>query len=144
MGVDYQRIVNIIRQARLINDGMPEYVLGRISEIMQENQIGSLAQVGFYGLTYKEDVDDTRESPTLQLIECMQRHLAFGAKFYDPMVEKEIVKSQYMDFDDFLNDIKLMVIMVSHTHLKEQRKKLSNMIIYDTRHFIEGDNIYTL
>lgn len=141
---DYPDIVNIIRQARLINDEMPEYVLSRISKIMQENHINDLSQVGFYGLTYKEDVDDTRESPTLQLIECMQKHLAFGAKFYDPMVEKKIVENQFDDFDEFLKDIKVLVVLVGHSHLKEQGDKIKNLIVYDTRHCVEGDNIYRL
>lgn len=141
---DYPDIVNIIRQARLINDEMPEYVLARISELMKESQIVDLSQVGFYGLTYKEDVDDTRESPTLQLIECMQKHLAFGAKFYDPMVEKNIVENQYQDFDEFLKDIKILVIMVAHSHLKGQIEKTKGLIIYDTRHCIEGDNVHRL
>lgn len=141
---DYPDIVNIIRQARLINDEMPEYVLARISELMKESQIADLSQVGFYGLTYKEDVDDTRESPTLQLIECMQKHLAFGAKFYDPLVEKNIVENQYQDFDEFLKDIKILVIMVAHSHLKGQIEKTKGLIIYDTRHCIEGDNVHRL
>lgn len=141
---DYPDIVNIIRQARLINDEMPEYVLARISELMKESQIADLSKVGFYGLTYKEDVDDTRESPTLQLIECMQKHLAFGAKFYDPMVEKNIVENQYQDFDEFLKDIKILVIMVAHSHLKGQIEKTKGLIIYDTRHCIEGDNVHKL
>ena len=141
---DYPDIVNIIRQARLINDEMPEYVLARISELMNESQIADLSHVGFYGLTYKEDVDDTRESPTLQLIECMQKHLAFGAKFYDPLVEKNIVENQYQDFDEFLKDIKILVIMVAHSHLKGQIEKTKGLIIYDTRHCIEGDNVHRL
>lgn len=75
---DYPGLANIILAARKINDSMPEYVLERIYEIMQENDIKDVSQIGFYGLTYKEDVDDVRESPTLQLLECMKRHLAWG------------------------------------------------------------------
>lgn len=141
---DYPDIVNIIRQARIINDEMPEYVLKRISEIMRENEIESLSEIGFYGLTYKEDVDDTRESPTLQLIECMERHLAFGARFYDPMIEKTIVKNQYFNFDEFLDGIKLIIVMVGHSHLKENLDKICNLVVYDTRHCVEAKHLYRL
>lgn len=141
---DYPDIVNIIRQARLINDEMPEYVLKRISQIMKENGIKDLSEVGFYGLTYKEDVDDTRESPTLQLIECMEKHLAFGARFYDPMVDKTIVENQYNDFNEFLKGLKLVVVMVGHSHLKENISKINDLIVYDTRHCVETDNLYKL
>ena len=77
--------------ARTINDNMPDYVLSRISEVMESNNITDISKVGLYGLTYKEDVDDVRESPTLQLLESMRLHLASGIKVYDPMVERELV-----------------------------------------------------
>ena len=63
-----------------MNDSMPEYVLERTSEIMKENKISDISRVGFYGLTYKENVDDVRESPTLQLLENMHKHLCGNVK----------------------------------------------------------------
>lgn len=141
---DYPDIVNIIRQARIINDEMPEYVLGKVSKIMKEKNISNLSEVGFYGLTYKEDVDDTRESPTLQLIECMDRHLASGAKFYDPMIDEKIVDNQYLSFDEFISDIKLLVVMVGHSHLKENTDKIAHLAVYDTRNCVNLENKYKL
>lgn len=141
---DYPDIVNIIRQARLINDEMPEYVLTRISDIMKKNNIKELSKVGFYGLTYKENVDDTRESPTLQLIECMEKHLAYGARFYDPMVTKKIVENQYFDFNEFLDGIELVVIMVGHDQIKESLDLLDGKVVYDTRNCIDLADKYKL
>lgn len=64
---------------------MSDFVLSRASEIMKENGISDSSKVGIYGLTYKEDVDDVRESPTLQLLESMDRHLCAGVcRVYDP------------------------------------------------------------
>jgi UDP-N-acetyl-D-mannosaminuronic acid dehydrogenase len=60
------------------------------------------------GLTYKEDVDDTRESPTLQLLERMDEHLAFGVKVYDPHVKERIVDHQFKNFEDFINEIEIL------------------------------------
>ncbi len=85
---DYPDQSNLIKMARNINDSMPDYVLSRISEVMKLNNITDISKVGLYGLTYKEDVDDVRESPTLQLLESMKRHLASGIKVYDPMVKE--------------------------------------------------------
>ncbi len=141
---DYPDIVNIIRQARVINDGMPEYVLERISNIMKKEGIKDISEVGFYGLTYKEDVDDIRESPTLQLIQCMERHLSFGAKFYDPVITKAIVDNQYTDFMQFLGDIRLLVIMVGHQHIQDNINKIAHHIIYDTRNCIPLNHIHKL
>ena len=129
---DYPELARMIRMAREINDGMPDYVLDRVSALAAKYKIAA-NRVGFYGLTYKENVDDVRESPTLQLIETMKRHLAATPKCYDPMVQKNIVENQYQDFEAFLNDIDLMVIMVHHNHLDQIASHVQNKIIFDTR-----------
>ena len=85
------------------------------------------------GLTYKENVDDVRESPTLQLVETMKEHLAGTPKCYDPMVHTQVVDNQYQDFDAFLKDIDLMVIMVHHDHLDQSASLVQNKVIFDTR-----------
>lgn len=129
---DYPELAKLIRTARLTNDGMPDYVLERAFELAKDNNI-PIDRIGFYGLTYKEDVDDVRDSPTLQLIEKMQEHLAPAPKCFDPMVERTITDNQYKDFDKFLEDIDLMVIMVSHSHIKEQKSIINGKVILDTR-----------
>src|SRR5699024_10012396 len=72
---DYPGLANIILAARKINDSMPRHVLSRIREIMKEHNIQDISKVGLYGLSYKENVDDTRESRTLQLLQRMDEHL---------------------------------------------------------------------
>lgn len=131
---DYPGLANLIKQARLINDGMPDYVLNRISEVMKEVGITDLSRVGLYGLTYKEDVDDTRESPTLQLLESMDRHLASGIKVYDPCVARDVVPGQYHDFDQFLADVDMVVVMVGHSELRQNLDRLKGKTVLDTRH----------
>lgn len=141
---DYPGLANIILAARKINDSMPEYVLERIQEIMEENHLKDITEIGFYGLTYKEDVDDVRESPTLQLLECMKKHLAFGVKVYDPYVKKNIVENQMHDFDMFIGSCKLIVIMVAHTEIKENLGKLSGKLVLDTRNIDFSSGTYKL
>lgn len=141
---DYPGLANIILAARKINDSMPEFVLKRVSQIMKENGVKDNSRVGFYGLTYKEDVDDVRESPTLQLLECMEKHLANGVKVYDPFVNTDIVENQYHDFNNFLEEIDILVIMVSHTEIKENMEKIKDKIVLDTRNICTLENVYTL
>jgi len=141
---DYPGLANIILAARKINDSMPEFVLGRVCEIMKERNLTDLTRVGLYGLTYKENVDDVRESPTLQLLESMERHLAPRLKVYDPLVKRELVEHQYYDFDKFLADVDLVVIMVSHNEIKDQMDKLNRKVILDTKNIRGLEGAYTL
>ena len=141
---DYPTYSNLIKQARLINDSMPDFVLERIHNIMKENGITDVSKVGFYGLTYKENVDDVRESPTLQMLESMERHLAHGVKVYDPFIKTDMVENQYHDFDAFLNDVEMVVLLVGHDEIKENMDKLSGKIILDTRNICKLDGTYRL
>lgn len=140
---DYPDVVNLILQARRINDGMPAFVLERVSELMEQNGI-CVSEVGFYGLTYKENVDDVRESPTLQLYDCMKRHLASGARFYDPMVKTTLVERQYFDFNAFLKGVKLVVVMVAHDEIKQNAEKLGERLVFDTRNCVFGPRVVKL
>lgn len=141
---DYPGLANIILAARQINDSMPEFVLERTREIMKEKRIEDVSRVGFYGLTYKEDVDDVRESPTLQLLMSMDKHLCGNVKVYDPFVKISIVKNQYFDLQKFLNDIDLVVVMVGHSEIKENTDKLKGKVIFDTRNVISLPEVYHL
>ena len=133
---DYPELTNIISTARYINDSMPDFVLKRISEIMIEKNITDISKVGIYGLTYKQDVDDTRESPTLQLFDSMKNHLASPLKSFDPMIKEQIVENQILDFDEFLENIELLVVMVGHSHIKDNINKISEKIIFDTQNVV--------
>lgn len=137
-------LANLIWQARKINDSMPEFVLQRIHDIMEEHSMNDSSRVGLYGLTYKENVDDTRESPTLQLLDCMKRHLSNGLKVYDPWIKENLVANQYHDFNQFLNDVDFVVIMVAHSEIRDNFEKLSGKIILDTRNICDLPNIYRL
>ena len=141
---DYPDIVNVIRAAREVNDGQPQFVLERLRDILKENNITDLSRVGIYGLTYKENVDDTRESPTLQLLEKLNDEEKESFKVFDPHVKRRITENQYFDFDEFLKDIDVLLIMNSHNHIKENIARIENKIIFDTKNIIEGRKVYKL
>ncbi len=141
---DYPGLVNIILSARNINDSMPEFVLERTAQIMKENGIDKTDRVGFYGLTYKEDVDDVRESPTLQLIESRRKHLSEPVKTYDPYIKKQLVEGQVLDFDEFISGIDLIVIMVGHKQIIDNQDMLKDKIIFDTKNVITVKSTYKL
>ena len=141
---DYPGLANIILAARKINDSMPEFVLERAYNIMKEQGIKDVKRVGLYGLTYKENVDDTRDSPTLQLLDCMARHLAGGLKVYDPYINEKIVDNQILDFNEFLDSVDMVIIMVGHNHLKENMARIEEKVIFDTRNACPFEHAYKL
>lgn len=140
---DYPEEAKLIRQAREINSAMPEFVLERIQTILEEKQIADMSRVGLYGLTYKENVDDTRESPTLQLLEAMSREGVPAPAVYDPMVSMDIAARQCHDFDEFLGQVDMVVVLVAHSHIKQNMDRIKNKVVLDTRN-ICGPEAYML
>lgn len=139
---DYPSLAKVIDESMRTNDSQPTFVLNRIYEIMKENNITDNRRVGLYGLTYKENVDDIRESPTLQLLEAQERHLARPLKVYDPLIEKKMVENQHTDFDQFLEEVDLVVIMVKHDHIKQNWEKLQGKVILDCHNICPIEGVY--
>ena len=117
---------------------MPDFVMERMAFIMRENHIHNLERVGIYGLTYKENIADTRESPSLQLLDKMEKHMAFGVKVYDPYVAEDIVEHQYHDFAQFISDVDFIVVMVAHDQIRETEKDLEGKILLDCKNVLHS------
>ena len=83
---EYGRPTRFIELAGEINSAMPDHVVARVSEAL--NQTGKAVKgstILILGLAYKADVDDDRESPSYVLIEKLE---ALGAKviYHDPHI----------------------------------------------------------
>lgn len=139
---DYPSLAKVIDESMKTNDSQPDFVLNRIYEIMKEKGMTDVKRVGLYGLTYKENVDDMRESPTLQLLESQERHLATGLKVYDPFVVKDVVDNQYHNLDEFLSEVDMVVIMVKHNEIKENVEKLKDKVILDCHNIVALPGVY--
>lgn len=143
---DYPEAANFIRLALQTNASMPEYVLDRTQSAMREHGIVDATKVGIYGLTYKEDVDDIRESPTLQMLEAMERHLCGRVvKVYDPWVERDEVPNQVHSMEEFLEGLEVIIVMVGHSQIKGRPEVFGDRILIDPRNVMGcGDNVYKL
>lgn len=142
---DYPSLAKVIDESMKTNDHMPDFVLNRIYEIMQEENLTDLSRVGLYGLTYKENVDDMRESPTLQMLESMDRHLCSNmVKVYDPLIKRAVVPNQIFHLDEFLDAVDLVVLLVAHDEIKENMDKLKGKVVLDTRHICMFKNTYRI
>ena len=139
---DYPSLAKVIDESMKTNDGMPDFVLNRIYQIMKEKGLTDTSKVGLYGLTYKENVDDMRESPTLQMLASQRHHLAAPLMSYDPYITKDVVPNQKHDLDEFLDACDLVVIMVKHNEIKENVEKLKDKVILDCHNIIDFPGVY--
>jgi UDP-N-acetyl-D-glucosamine dehydrogenase len=66
---------HFIELAGLINNSMPQYVIDRLREGLDRSQQKGLSgsKILLLGLSYKKDVDDLRESPSLILLEMLDK-----------------------------------------------------------------------
>jgi UDP-N-acetyl-D-mannosaminuronic acid dehydrogenase len=127
----------LIRQARLINDGMPEYVVKMI-----QRQLTNKGIVAVLGLTFKADVDDTRESPA---VDVTNRLIANGVKVraFDPHVHDLPALNNYLtsSMDEAIQGAEIVVLLVDHTEFKlltpERLTQMSGRIIVDTRNCLD-------
>lgn len=129
---DYPEETKLIYEARKINDSMPEYVIKKIKKISNEKKIDA-SRIGIYGISYKENVDDVRESPTLQLMEHMENHFCTDFVLYDPYVKEKIFVNQVFSLSEFLENVDLVVVMVGHNEIKEHMNLVLKKTILDTR-----------
>ena len=143
---DYPETANFIRLALQTNASMPEYVLERAHEAMVEHGIDDPSKVGIYGLTYKEDVDDVRESPTLQMLEAMEAHLCGRpVRVYDPWVEADVVPNQVHSMEEFLQGLEMVIVMIGHSQVKGRPEAFGDRVLIDPRDVMGGGaNVYKL
>jgi UDP-N-acetyl-D-glucosamine dehydrogenase len=82
----YEMTTRFIELAGEINVAMPDYVIHRTMEALNDRQQSLKgAKVLVLGLAYKKDVDDMRESPSVRLIEKLREHGAI-VNYNDPHI----------------------------------------------------------
>lgn len=143
---DYPETANFIRLALQTNFSMPEYVLRRAHEAMGEHGIVDPSKVGIYGLTYKGDVDDVRESPTLQMLEAQAGHLCGSPmRVYDPWVEADVAPNQAHSMEEFLDGLEMVIVMVGHSQVKGRPEAFGDRVLIDPCNVMgDGANVYKL
>lgn len=141
---DHPDLAVLIHAARTVNDGQPAYVLQRLRGIMDGCAMQDFSRVGLYGLTYKPNVDDVRESPGLQLLEQMKAKGFGGAVCYDPHVKRAIVERQVFDVEEFLAACDVVVVLMNHKEIHDIADRLADKIVFDTCDALRGQAKYRL
>ncbi|WP_458354819.1 nucleotide sugar dehydrogenase [Peribacillus frigoritolerans] len=129
----------LINLARNINTSMPEYVVENVNTLM-ENVQGKVVTV--FGLTYKGNVDDVRESPAMEILEILKNQGKYEVRAFDPHVEKEWVIS---NLEEAVNDSDLVLILSDHSEFKNldwnQFTGMATKRIFDTKNVVENRSL---
>ena len=91
----------MIKTASEINASMPNFVVKKIENIIKKNRNLIVSyKVLVLGLTYKKNIDDIRESPSLEIMKSLQNK-GFKIFYNDPFISRELQKellNQGMEF----------------------------------------------
>lgn len=141
----YPDQAQLVATARRVNESMVYFTRDRIDQLAALHGIVDYGQIGIYGLSYKADLEDVRESPSLKLIELLEMREGGVIPSYDPYQQRAIVRGQCMTLEVFLKQVQMIVVMVGHKQLQEQRQHFAERIVLDARNSgLEGDSIYKL
>ena len=116
----------LIKQARLINDNKPEYIIKQIKNFISVDP--NIHSISIFGLTYKPDIDDIRQSPAYLIYSSLNKDLPCKLFAVDPYLEKGYLKDS-IDFiaaKDAIANTDLLILLVPHTEFKELFQSINN------------------
>ena len=134
---------NLIRSARQVNDSKPKWVIEKVKRaianhlIAHPNKTAKDVTIAFYGLTFKADIDDLRESPALAIVESMGRIFPGAILAVEPHIinlpPNLSHKIELATMNDAYTQADIEVILVGHkiikNHLFEHKR---SSILIDT------------
>lgn len=119
---------NVIREARLINDFKPRFIVNKVDEILKGNKD---LIIGVLGLAYKPDIDDLRESPAVEIAEIL-RDKGYKTIACEPNVkEKAVYGFDLYSLEELVETADYLILAQGHTEFKSKIAKLRNKLIYD-------------
>lgn len=125
-----------IELADTVNSAMPAYVVERATDALNDRQRSLRgSKVLIYGVAYKRDVADVRESPALTIIELLTERGAV-VSYMDPYVrslEDEGLPLQAVDPNASFARWDLVVVVTDHSELNRARLLAEAPLIVDTR-----------
>jgi len=132
-----------LRLAREINKAMPAYVAGLVEHTIENLGIEpEKATVSVLGLAYKPDVDDLRESPSIKIVELLEKK-GFKVNAFDPFVPE---KSSQVSLEEALEGADCIVLGTHHSKFKQKLspaflKENGVKAVVDARNFLDKQGI---
>jgi UDP-N-acetyl-D-glucosamine dehydrogenase len=135
---EYDFYTEFIELAGKVNENMPYWCLGKIVRALNAHERSLKgSKVLVLGVAYKEDIDDTRESPALKLIELLQGEGAEVA-YHDahvPELPEHGLRSVPMDIDG----ADCVVIVTAHSGIDYDELVERAKLVVDLRN-ATGEN----
>lgn len=131
---------NIIHLARKTNDGMPSYTAQLTADILNAKGVKE-PKIAVFGLAFKGNIDDMRESPSVEVVEQLrERQLNLSA--FDPHIKNNNLPEQTQDLHEALNQTSAILILTDHQSFKDMdpekiKTHMKNHIIIDTKNCID-------
>ncbi len=128
----------IIRAAREINDGKPDWVLEQVEAALGDKSHGVVAALG---IAFKRDIDDLRESPSLDIVKQLgSRNSNLDIRVVEPNVAelpaslKELENVKKESLVEAISAAGVVLLLVDHTEFASiDRKLLEGKTVIDTR-----------
>lgn len=113
-------IANLIKTAREVNDQKPKWVIENISSHARavEKNIGRVPVIAVYGLAFKPDIDDLRESPALEVCKTLNC-TDYKILAVEPNISK-LEDMELVSFDEAIQKADVHVILVAHKEFKSE------------------------
>jgi UDP-N-acetyl-D-glucosamine dehydrogenase len=129
-----------IELAGHVNGAMPEYVVDRVAEALNSNRRSlNGSRIHVFGVAYKRDVNDMRESPALDILELMKRRGA-EVSYSDPYVPE--LRHGSLDLasipEGAANNADCAVIITDHKVFDYGKILERFPLIVDTRNAMKG------
>ena len=144
---------SMIESSMIINDKMPEYTVDRAASVLNEHKKAlNGSKVLVLGVAYKNNIDDYRESPALNVIDILKERGAV-TDFYDPWIPKYKRNGEWHEgFSEINADIikgyDLILVATAHDAYDYEMIRKNAVAIFDTRNAFkdieERDNISLL
>ena len=135
-----QELSKIIHLSRTTNDDMPQYTADKIDDILKDV---ADAKVAVFGLAFKGNIDDIRESPSMEVLEHLKaKNLRISS--FDPHVKENKAPFQTQSYDEAVEGADLIVILTDHKAFKEYDPKtlggtMRRKAIFDTKNAISRE-----
>ncbi len=121
----FEDITPLIHQARTINDHKPDWVVERVG---QEVKPG--AKVAVLGLSFKPNIDDTRESPSVIFANLLAK-AGYEVIACEPFIQGDVAGFQNHTLEEAMAVCDYAVVTLTHTPFVENKDLIATKPYFD-------------